>query len=84
MGTAKVTSKGQITIPLTIRRKLGITPGSRVEFVETSEGRIELSVIRGSLENLKGMFKPAADARPVTLEEMDNAIAAEASRMGRG
>ena len=29
----KVTSKGQVTIPLEIRDKLGIMPGSEVEFV---------------------------------------------------
>jgi AbrB family looped-hinge helix DNA binding protein len=28
----RVTSKGQVTIPLTVRRQLGIGPGSEVEF----------------------------------------------------
>lgn len=28
----RVTSKGQVTIPLEVRRKLGIEPGSEVEF----------------------------------------------------
>jgi antitoxin PrlF len=28
----RVTSKGQVTIPLAVRRKLGIGPGSEVEF----------------------------------------------------
>jgi antitoxin PrlF len=28
----RVTSKGQVTIPLAVRRRLGITPGSEVEF----------------------------------------------------
>ncbi|WP_375482785.1 AbrB/MazE/SpoVT family DNA-binding domain-containing protein [uncultured Mycobacterium sp.] len=28
----RVTSKGQVTIPLRVRRKLGIEPGSEVEF----------------------------------------------------
>ena len=34
MVTAKVTSKGQITIPKEIRDKLGISPGERIGFVE--------------------------------------------------
>ena len=29
---AKVTSKGQVTIPLAIREKLGLTPHTEVEF----------------------------------------------------
>ena len=28
----RVTEKGQVTIPLNVRRRLGITPGSQVEF----------------------------------------------------
>jgi AbrB family looped-hinge helix DNA binding protein len=28
----RVTSKGQVTIPLEVRRRLGITPGSEVDF----------------------------------------------------
>lgn len=28
----RVTSKGQVTIPLEVRRRLGIAPGSEVEF----------------------------------------------------
>jgi AbrB family looped-hinge helix DNA binding protein len=32
MLTARITSKGQITIPLDIRQKLGLRPGDRVEF----------------------------------------------------
>jgi antitoxin PrlF len=34
MVTAKVTSKGQITIPKAIREKLGISPGERIGFIE--------------------------------------------------
>ena len=30
----KVTVKGQVTIPIQIREKLGITPNSEVDFVE--------------------------------------------------
>ena len=33
MELAKVTSKGQITIPIDIRRKLGIKEGSKVLFI---------------------------------------------------
>lgn len=29
---AKVTSKGQITIPLEVRKRLGVRPGEQVEF----------------------------------------------------
>lgn len=34
MASAKVTSKGQITIPKGVRVKLGLSPGDELEFVE--------------------------------------------------
>lgn len=34
MATAKVTSKGQITVPKGVRTKLGLAPGDELEFVE--------------------------------------------------
>lgn len=39
---AKVTSEGQITIPIEIRKKLGIKEGSKVIFLEEA-GRIYLA-----------------------------------------
>lgn len=38
-----VTSKGQVTIPVEIRRKLGITENSEVDFVE-EDGKVVLVV----------------------------------------
>jgi AbrB family looped-hinge helix DNA binding protein len=34
----RVTTKGQVTIPKEIRDRLGIVPGSEVEFVPTQDG----------------------------------------------
>ena len=39
MELAKVTSKGQITIPIDIRRTLGVKEGDKIMFVE-EQGRI--------------------------------------------
>jgi len=47
---AKITSKGQITIPIDIRRKLGVKEGDKVLFVEES-GRIY--ILNSSMEALK-------------------------------
>lgn len=76
MPTSTVTSKGQITIPIEIRRELGLHPGSRIDFVRNQNGGIEMRAKTGSIRDLKGIVpKPH---RPVTLEEMDDAIAAGA------
>ena len=50
MELAKVTSKGQITIPVDIRRKLGVKEGDKVLFVE-ERGRIY--VMNSSMEALR-------------------------------
>ncbi|WP_298611436.1 AbrB/MazE/SpoVT family DNA-binding domain-containing protein [uncultured Thiothrix sp.] len=43
METTSVTSKGQVTIPLKIRQRLGIRKGSKVSFV-LSDNHVELRV----------------------------------------
>jgi len=42
----KVNAKGQVTIPLALRQKAGIAPGSEVEFFE-EQGRLYLKKIEG-------------------------------------
>jgi len=75
---ATMTSKGQITIPKPARDALQLHPGDRVEFVFGDDGRLFLLSATQPVGNLKGMLpKPA---RPVSLEEMDAAIAASARR----
>jgi len=50
MELAKITSKGQITIPVDIRRKLGVKGGDKVLFVEEA-GKIY--ILNSSMEALK-------------------------------
>ena len=38
----RVTTKGQVTIPLAIRKKLGITPTSEVDFKIAEDGQVYL------------------------------------------
>jgi len=79
MPSAKVTSKGQITIPQEIRERMGVSEGDRVEFVYLDDGGFALKPATRSIKELKGII-PLRRRRPVTLEEMDDAIAAGAAR----
>jgi antitoxin PrlF len=74
MVSAKLTSKGQITIPANVRAALGLDAGSRVEFVETGKGQFAIIAATEEVQSLKGMLKKPA--RPVSIEEMNRAIAA--------
>lgn len=73
MPSAKVTTKGQITIPLEVRRKLGLDAGDRVQFVESETGGFQIIPATGSVAALKGIVPPVGHA--ITLGEMDDAIA---------
>ena len=73
MATAAVTSKGQITIPIEVREELGLKAGDRIEFVKSEEGKFFIQSKKGSIMNLRGMFKWTGP--PVTIEEMNEAIA---------
>ena len=78
MTAATLTTKGQITIPIDVRRALNVEAGDRVEFVQIEPRRFEVIAATRSVRDLKGRFgKPG---RTVTLEEMDAAIAAQAAR----
>ncbi|TAM69322.1 MAG: AbrB/MazE/SpoVT family DNA-binding domain-containing protein [Microbacteriaceae bacterium] len=77
MPIATVTSKGQITIPIDVRHKLGLDTGDRVQFVELDDGGYELVPSTASVSALKGIVPSIG--KVVTLEEMDEAIASAAS-----
>jgi antitoxin PrlF len=61
---AKVTSKGQVTLPIELRTRLAIEPGDRVVFVEQADGTFALKVRRGTFANLRGMLSGKV-AQPV-------------------
>jgi len=73
MTSLRITSKGRITIPIAVRKKLGLKPGTRVWFIENENGEYVMKVRTGSFMNLRGMFKWTG--KPVTIEEMNEAIA---------
>jgi AbrB family looped-hinge helix DNA binding protein len=73
MATAAVTSKGQITIPVEVRKKLGLKPGDRVRFIEGENGEYILRPKTSSIMDLEGCVPWTG--KPVTIEEMNETIA---------
>lgn len=73
MTAATVTSKGQLTLPKSVREALGVGPGDRVEFVQMADGNFAMMPATKPVMRLKGSIrKPKA---PVSLADMDDAIA---------
>ncbi|MBE5901590.1 MAG: AbrB/MazE/SpoVT family DNA-binding domain-containing protein [Lachnospiraceae bacterium] len=72
MELAKVTSKGQITIPIEIRKMLGISEGSKILFIEEA-GRIYIT--NSSMEALKEAQKAFAGvAEELGLASEENVV----------
>jgi AbrB family looped-hinge helix DNA binding protein len=78
MSSATVTSKGQVTIPVEVRTKLGLRPGSRLTFVPTGTGGYEIHAQAASIKDVKGAVP--RPAQPVSVAEMNEAIAEGATR----
>lgn len=73
MSVQTASIKGQVTIPVAIRRKLGIEAGTPVRFVER-DGLVILEKVESDLSSLFGILTSKV---PVTLEDIDNAIGEE-------
>ena len=72
-----VSSKGQVTLPAEIRKRLGIAAGTRLEFVVRGDDLLGIVKVGGSVRELKAALgKPP---RPMSLQDIENAIAQGAS-----
>lgn len=76
-----ITSKGQATIPKTIREHLGLKPGDRVKFFVHPDGTVVL-LPKLPAGALRGILKSKHD-RPVTIDEMTEAVAEGAAGVRR-
>ena len=65
--TGTITQKGQVTIPLSVRKTLGLKPRDRVLFRVTA-GRVELLPNPMTLESVYGAVKPLT--RPENWKEI--------------
>ena len=73
MELAKVTSKRQVTIPVEIRRKLGIKNGDKVLFIEES-GRVYM--MNSSMDALREAQRAfAGEAERVGIKDDDDVMA---------
>lgn len=71
-----VSSKGQIVLPVAVRRRLGLGAGAQVEVLEEADG-IKLRVVRpvaaADLTGMAGLVKAPARGVPRRLADFDPA-----------
>ena len=86
MAAVSVTSKGQVTIPKRVRKALGITPGTKVEFdVEGGGARLTVVKVAKPSDVASGAAILAYSGRRIPIEELDGGVAMKkASKRARG
>jgi antitoxin PrlF len=77
---AKITSKGQITLPKELREAEGFNVGDTVSFKRNANGRFEISAAKPSLAALRGLVR--YNGPRLSSDDIVDII--QASRVGKG
>ena len=77
---AKVTSKGQITLPKQVRDELGLAPGDSVSFEDKDDGTLVISKAVTTPKSLAGLIE--YDGPALTNQDIVDLV--QASRRGEG
>ena len=72
MSEARMTSKGQITVPRDVRLKLNLKPGDRVLLIVEDDGAVRMRAANRDISSLIGILPPPK--RKATLEEIEESI----------
>jgi AbrB family looped-hinge helix DNA binding protein len=71
---SRLTAQGQISVPSDIRRKLGVGPGSVLEWDEEDDKIIVRRAGRFSFEDIQRALFPEGPPKPRTLEDLKKGI----------
>lgn len=73
MPLAKLTDKGQITVPKAVRQALGLHPGDKLEFVIGENREVLFKPVANKVDDVFGkLHKPGR--KPVSVKAMNAAI----------
>ncbi len=84
MNLAKISANGQITVPVEIRRQLGLKSGDKILFFQKQNGEIVVSnASAAAIRKAQEAFSGAAEMMEITSEEDIQALVDEV-RYGEG
>ena len=80
---SKITAQGQVSVPARIRRRLGLTPGSKIEWCESGG---EVVVRRASKFSSRDIHEAVFDEplEPRSVADMDEGIRSRVRRKHAG
>jgi len=73
MSISTLTSKGQITIPKSVRDRLRLKTGDRLEFRVEEDGSVRIYPIARKVSEVFGVFAEKA-SRPYSTKEIDERV----------
>lgn len=83
MNLAKISANGQITVPVEIRRKLGLKSGDKILFFQKQNGEIVVSnASAAAIRKAQNAFADAAETMGITSED-DVQMLVDEVRCGR-
>jgi antitoxin PrlF len=71
---SKVTAQGQISVPADIRKKLGIGPGSVIEWDQDGDNIVVRRSGKYSSEDIRRVLFPDGPPKRVSIKDMKEAI----------
>ncbi len=77
MSLAKLTSKGQITLPKAIRDYLELHSGDKVEFIIDTQGRV---IMHSKTIDIKDAFGMIKSKKSASIDDMNKSIAHKIKR----
>ena len=77
---AKTSLKGQTTIPIEVRKALGLLPGGSLQFI-VDDSKVSVVAKKSDLSHLRGIF--GRPDKPVDIEEAIMETLAEKSALSR-
>jgi len=83
MTIVRVSKKGRVTLPKAVREHLQLKEGDPVQFEIRSDGTVILHRASESGYAARGTLHAFAPKKPVSVEEMDQAIGEEVTRQLR-
>ena len=72
MELAKITSKGQITLPISIRKILNLKDGDKVAFIEKNGQYLIVNPVSLSIDNARKAFK--GEAKRLNLKNEEDVV----------
>ncbi len=69
MELAKITTKGQITLPISIRKELNLKDGDKVAFIEKDGNYILVNPVSLTIDKVRDAFKGEAEKLGLKTEE---------------